>query len=78
MFDLDQWGVEDLTVLGGVEDLTVLAAANALAGRMDKARYAMARIRKQDGRLGFAMRWIPDIGDRPGLVSTRRDLVGSR
>jgi tetratricopeptide (TPR) repeat protein len=29
-----------------VPDLTVLAASNALAGRMDKARDAMARIRK--------------------------------
>jgi len=30
-----------------VEDLTVLTAASALAGRMDKARDAMARIRER-------------------------------
>jgi hypothetical protein len=47
-----------------VADLTVLAASSALAGRMDKARAAMARIRKRNQRCVFRRsRLLPLFAD---------------
>jgi len=48
-----------------VLDLNILAACSALAGRMDKARTAMARIRERDPALSVSTFRVVTLFRRP-------------